>query len=150
MSNYTSPTTPGLAVDFKQYITELLCQNTSRASLKPRFWKKHPWGKKYGMEIMSVNRLIEQMEIDIEDPLWQKAILQAIEARRTRSLMSKRAKELFAKDARRRYKAIVEAPSGHSTTQIDQEKNARFVESGRQTKVGALRRIERGKEATES
>ena len=57
---YESPTTPGLWVTFRAYLIELVCINTARYSLSPRFWQdKKYWGPKFARETRGVKQLMD-------------------------------------------------------------------------------------------
>ncbi len=88
---YESPTTPGLWVTFRAYLIELVCINTARYSLGPRFWQdKKYWGPKFARETRGVKNLLERYEDSsgsITAPM-RLCVINAIKNRYVKSLSS--------------------------------------------------------------
>lgn len=147
---FGSPTTPGLAVTFKNYLIELVCLNCDKR-ISARFWKSNSyWSKKYVREIKGVHNL--SLLIDFENLLNQKLIIQIIKDRLIKSLTAKKTLDrivfLMKKEEKKEEKKIDSFMSNHTPeVAIDMEKNSRFIDVKKKDKFSSIREIEQnGKE----
>lgn len=83
---YQSPTTPGLQINFRSYVVELVCLNMDPA-LPQRFWKDEPWKGKFARECRGFAKLVA-VHGDPDDPLIRKAIVTAIRNTRVKTMLT--------------------------------------------------------------
>jgi hypothetical protein len=143
---FASPTTPGLYVTFRNYVIELVCLNVN-SSIGPRFWSdKKYWGPKYGREVRGVANLSK--ELDLTDGLTQTALVQIIKEYNIGALVAKKTVARVVKLTRKKIEFLRsqrEALSKNNTSvEIDQKKNAIFVETGKKSRIAKIRETENG------
>lgn len=145
---YESPTTPGLYVSFRDLIIELVCINVN-PKIGPRFWQdKKYWAPKYSREIRGVSNLGK--ELDISESLTQRALIDVITKNRIKALVAKKTiykvvrltKSLIQKMKQDR-DVLVKKPS---VLPVDAIKNSTFVNTGEDSPLAKLRKVEDGKE----
>lgn len=141
---FDSPTTPGLSVDFRNYIIELVCLNMDR-KLGPRFWKSNNyWTKKYPREIKGVSNLSKLL--NFEDPLIQKLLIITIKDSWIKSLSAKKTLNTIVKKVNVLYEKEMYKRSDEKIVMeiFSPEENARYVDSGNKNKLSLLKEIENG------
>jgi len=143
---FESPTTPGEYVAFRNLIIELVCTNVN-PKIGPRFWEDPKyWAPKYKREVRGVANLGKQ--IDTTDPIVQRALIDTIVKYRIKALVAKKTVEKVIKLTNRRIKEITtrrEASSSRpAATQVDVPKNSTFVDTGEDSILAKIKRIENG------
>ena len=152
---FVSPTTPGLHVDFRNYIIELVCLNM-RPKLGPRFWKDEKyWGPKYRREIKGVFNLGK--ELDFDDPITRTALTEIIKRYNIQAMVAKKTVAKIARATSRRRQEILDnrehiakkqSPVIADTKEYSRH-NAKLVDIGIKSKLAKLKELEGGKEAKE-
>lgn len=146
MNEYTSPTTPGLEVTFRNYVIELVCMNTARWPLKARFWAdKKYWGPKWGREIKGMSNLEEALGIPFSDKLLQLSVIDCIRKQNIKSLSAKKTIQKLASAVLKEYNNKKQEIEQIEVTNESAEENSVFAKSGKKTKFSKLLEIERGK-----
>lgn len=85
---FDSPTTPGIKIDFRNYLVELICLNVNK-NIGPRFWRdKKYWSQKYVREIKGVYNLSQSLG-GFDDQFISKAIIHVIKKHNIKSLLKK-------------------------------------------------------------
>lgn len=156
--SFDSPTTPGLKIDFKNYLIELVCINCDKR-ISSRFWKSNEyWSSKYKREIKGVHNLIKSFDAPITEdtkvnvvensPFAQKILIQVIKNLNIKSLSAKKTIEKIIKD----YKKIFEKEYNHRLSTANEKtinseivngkENARYIDSGNKNKLSILKDIE--------
>jgi hypothetical protein len=143
---YLSPTTPGLYVTFRDYIIELVCMNVN-PKIGPRFWSdKKYWGPKYGREIRGVTNLGK--ELNLSDALLRRALVEIIRERNIKALVAKKTIATIVRWTNNRVESLtaqrLELSKRQQHTEIDNKKNATFVDTGRKTALAKIRDEENG------
>jgi len=146
--SFESITTPGLNVDFKNYVIEIVCTNLN-PRLSPRFWKDPGyWKSKYVREIKGVSNLINLLkknDIDIEIPINQKSIIEVIKTSKIKSLCAKKTLAFVIKKIIKTISEKESRSSGYKEDIIFNAKdNAKFIGPILKTKKSLLREIENG------
>ena len=92
MNQYSSLTTPGLNVNFTNYVIELICLNVDK-KLGPRFWKSNTyWKNKYIREIKgfhNLNLLLKE-DYNFENPFDQSLLVKIIKDKNIKCLLAKK------------------------------------------------------------
>lgn len=159
-ASYTSPTTPGLSVNFGQYLVELVCLNME-PNLGPRFWKDPKyWGKKFGREMHGFSKFSKMYQEDIETPLRQQAIINAVRRVRNQSLLVNNTLERLDRAVQKEYSQLVaqreqmiaQSPVGPDVDPTEfASRNAKIVGAPTTNRLEKVRRIEqRGQEEGEA
>lgn len=141
-----SPSTPGLYIDFRNYIIELVCLNIN-PKLGARFWSDPKyWGPKYRREIKGITNLGK--ELDLTDTLTQTALIQIIKEYNIKALV---AKKTVAKVVRLTNCRITQLKNQRKllaekqqSIEIDSQKNATFIDSGEKNILAKIREAENG------
>lgn len=143
---YASPTTPGLYVTFRNYIIELVCLNTN-PRISARFWSdKKYWAPKYKREIRGISNL--NKSLDFTDIITRTALIQIIKEYNIKALVSKKTinKVIRLTNIRigqlNEQRTTLAQKSPHK--EIDQKKNATFVDTGEKNVLTKLREAENG------
>ena len=152
--DYKSPTTPGLDIDFKNYIIELVCLNMNK-NLKPKFWRNDKyWTGKYKREIKGVSNLMSSFESQInkdtkiillDQPLAKKILIQTIKKLNIKSLSAKKTVDKIVLTTKKAYIAEVSQRSNKvqvENPEIDFNKNALFVDGSKKNKLSRIRDME--------
>lgn len=144
---YKSPTTPGLDVNLRDYIIELICLNVDKR-LGPRFWRNNLyWSNKYKREIKGFSNLKNIFTLPIEDPFVQRILIEVIKKTNIKSLSAKATIQKILSNFNKLYKqetikrsevVIIE------TKEVDNSKNAKFIEGRKKNKISSIRQIENG------
>ena len=156
--SFDSPTTPGLKIDFKNFIIELVCINCDKR-LGPRFWRSNEyWSSKYKREIKGVHNLIRSFDAPIDkdtkvntvenSPFAQKILIQIIKNLNIKSLSAKKTiqkiignhKKIFSTEYDHRLSMANEKAIDSEI--INSKENARYVDSGSKNKLSILKDIE--------
>jgi len=156
--SFDSPTTPGLKIDFKNYLIELVCINCDKR-IGPRFWKNNIyWSSKYKREIRGVYNLIKSFDAPITEdtkvnvvensPFAQKILIQVIKNLNIKSLSAKKTvqkiianhKKIFAKEYDHRLSVANEKTINSEI--VNGKENARYVDTGNKNKLSILKDIE--------
>lgn len=151
---FRSPTTPGLLITFKNYIIELVCLNLN-SKLDPYFWKgAQYWKDKYGREIKGIFNLMKLVNDDSK--IAQTAMINVIKKLNIKSLSAKKTLYKIQNAVVKEKKALIlkrqEEPDGVGVVELKayMEKNSKFIDVGKQTKLDKLRKLENsGKEKTD-
>lgn len=151
--DYKSPTTPGLQVNFYDFIVELVCLNMY-PKLGPRFWSKSEyWKKKYSREIsIGIKRLKETFEKwDFEDKIVKIVLVRSIKNTNIQSLLITKSREKLLRRFVREHKKLIDEYKNNKQKEYQKfntEKNSRFVDPLTNVGVfGKIRKIEKhGKE----
>jgi len=148
---FDSPTTPGLKIDFRNYVIELVCLNT-RHHLPPRFWKQPYWAKKYARECRGFAKFVKLHEDQICNPAYQQAVIDAIRSINCKSLLIESTLEKLDKAIEKAYENLLEMVSTQSQQpkQIEDinrymKDNSMIVVDGvdENSKFNKLRKIEK-------
>lgn len=151
-TTYPSPTTPGLTIDFKNLVVELVCLNMD-AKLSARFWlDRKYWAPKYAREVRGFSMLI-RLHDDIEDPVFQRATIDALKESRVQTLLNERNLSRLDRLVRRKMEILVAererlAAQAPETIPAEQymERNTRLTSLGRSSRISKILEIERGQE----
>jgi len=151
---YQSPTTPGLYVDFRNYIIELVCKNTN-PRIGPRFWNMNDyWRKKYSRETRGIKQLSESLDFNI--PAIKAALIEIILERRIKALVRKDTITLVIKQVKKKLdNTIRQRQEMADKAQLPiiaddyQQRNARLVDTGTRDTFAKLREIEHGQKKTQ-
>jgi hypothetical protein len=144
---YKSPTTPGLHINFANYIVELVCLNMDN-KLSPRFWSGSDyWKKKYAREIsVGVKRLKQDLaSLDFEENIVKAAVVKAIEKTRIKSLLVEKTRNKFVRRFYVEHKHILKQrslPVKNVDHKIDEKSNSKFVDPPQKTSLRKIREIE--------
>jgi len=141
---FDSPTTPGLKIDFKNYLIELVCLNMDR-KLSARFWKSNNyWAKKYPREIKGVSNLGKL--IDFNDTLVQKLLIGIIKDSWIKSLSAKKTLSTIIKKLNILYEKEIEKRKISDEKIVmsifSPEENARYVDGGNKNKLTLIKELE--------
>lgn len=146
---YQSPSTPGLAVAFKDFVVEMVCLN-SRRDLTPRFWSVNGyWRRRYATESRAFQRFAKGHD-DLDDPLTQRAIIDVVRERGLRTLLVKdRALQYLDRQIRDRRAEIVKGAEASAAKDVKvaegyMERNAAITSEPQRSRVDRLRGIESG------
>lgn len=147
---YDSPTTPGLKVDLRNYLIELVCLNIDK-NLGPKFWQDPKyWGPKYRREIKGVFNLFNL--IDIQNPLIQTAIIHVITKYNIKALVAKKTLDRIVKLVDKRTRQIKEdrqkIADKAQTVIFNPRDNCHFIDCGDTNKLAKIKRIEQSGEKT--
>jgi hypothetical protein len=142
--SFDSPTTPGLRIDFRNYIIELISLNCNN-KLGPRFWKSNAyWAKKYPREIKGVSNLGKL--IDFNDTLVQKLLIGIIKNSWIKSLSAKRTLSTIVKKLNILYEKEIEKRKISDEKIVmsifSPEENARYTETGSRNKISLIKELE--------
>jgi hypothetical protein len=142
--SFDSPTTPGLPIDFRNYVVELVCLNMDK-KLGPRFWKSNNyWAKKYPREIKGISNLSKLT--DFNNPLIQKLLIGIIKDGWIKSLSAKKTLNTIIKKLDILYKKEIEkrkiSDEKIVVSIFSPEENARYVDTGTKNKLSILKDIE--------
>ena len=150
-ASYPSPTTPGLQVDFRNLVIELICLNMD-PKLAPRFWRgKAYWSQKYAREARGFLKF-SRLHDNIDDPLFQRATIAAVKAIGCKTLLNERTlsrldrrlkKELECLRAKREEMAAV-APAAAVPAGEYMGRNARITNLNGEGRLRRLLEIENG------
>ncbi len=143
---FLSPTTPGLHIDFRNYVIEWVCLSLD-PKIGPRFWQdKGYWGPKYSREIRGVSNLGK--ELDLTDKLTQTALIDTIREYKIKALVSKKTISRVVRLTRGRIESIKEQRDIISQKQpqqdIDPKKNSTLVDTGQKSVLARIREAENG------
>lgn len=144
VKSFDSPTTPGLKIDFKNYLIELVCINCDK-KLTLRFWKSNVyWAKKYPREIKGVSNLSKLL--NFEDVLIQKLLIGIIKDSWIKSLSAKKTLNTIVKKLNIIYetekqKRLIQE-SKVEINQFSDKENARYSGDGSKSKISILRDLE--------
>jgi hypothetical protein len=151
---YKSPTTPGLDIDFRNYIIELVCLNLDK-KLGPKFWKSNTyWSSKYKREIRGFSNLIssfnspvnEDIKVNLlEQPLAKKILIQIIKKMNIKSLSAKKTIDRIVLNTKKIYMSeILERYNEKESEEIkiDMNKNSKFIDVVKKNKRSSIRQIE--------
>lgn len=143
---FLSPTTPGLYIDFRNYVIEHVCSALD-PKLGPRFWQdKQYWGPKYGREVRGVSNLGK--ELDLKDKVTQTALIEIIKERQVKALVAKKTVVQVVKWTKQRIESIRKQREVISQKQpqeeIDPQKNSTFVDTGPKSPLAKIREVENG------
>jgi len=149
--SFISPTTPGLFIIFRAYIIELICLNIDK-KLIPRFWNDTKyWGPKFKRECRGFSNLQKLLnDFSFDEPLVQNAIIASCKKLNIKSLSAKVTTNKLAKKIKDEYDNMVSKrelmiENQPIDTHIDKDfisRNSKFTESGKETKLSKIRRIE--------
>lgn len=158
--DFDSPTTPGLKIDFPNYLIELVCLNCDK-KLNSRFWKSNTyWSNKYKREIKGVHNLIKCFDAPIDEntkvntlensPFAQKILIAVVKRLNVKSLSAKKTiqkvvsnhKKTFEQEYGRRLLATNEEVINRE--RINDHNNARYSEDGSRNKLSTIRELEKG------
>lgn len=145
---YDSPTTPGLKIDLRNYLIELVCLNVDKR-LGPRFWQDSKyWGPKYRREIKGVFNLFSL--IDIQDPIVQTATIHIVTKHNIKALVAKKTLERVVKLINKKIQQIKEERQQIAEKAriaiFNPRDNCHFIDCGDTNKLAKIKRIESGKE----
>lgn len=157
--SFDSPTTPGLKIDFKNYLIELVCINCDKR-IGTRFWKSNEyWSSKYKREIKGVHNLIKCFDAPIDEelkvntvensPFAQKILIQVIKNLNIKSLSAKKTiqkiitnhKKIFSKEYDHRLSIANEKTINSEI--VNGKENARYIDGGNRGKLSILKDIEK-------
>jgi len=142
--SFDSPTTPGLKIDFKNYIIELVCLNMDK-KLGPRFWKSNNyWAKKYPREIRGIGNLSKLT--DFNNSLIQKLLIGIIKDSWIKSLSAKKTLNTIIKKLNILYGREIEKRKTNDEKMVmsifSPEENARYVDTGNKNKISLIKELE--------
>lgn len=151
-TTYPSPTTPGLTIDFKNLVVELVCLNMD-AKLPARFWlDRKYWAPKYAREVRGFSKLI-RLHDDVEDPVFQRAAIDALKESRVQTLLNERNLSRLDRLVRKKMEILMAqreqlAAQAPETIPAEQymERNTRLTNLGRSSRISKILEIERGQE----
>lgn len=84
---YESPTTPGLKINFSNYVCELIFLNRGKP-LPPKFWQLPEWKKQYAFTIRGFF-MFAKFHDHINDPEFQQIVIEAIKETKCASLLKR-------------------------------------------------------------
>ena len=158
---FLSQTTPGLNIDFKNYIIEIVCLNV-KPKLNPRFWNEDKyWSGKYVREIKGFSNLKKEIELitnrcfegefskfDIEEPLTQKILIDVIKKLNIKCLLAKKTinkiTTSFVKEYEKEYNSrIKEIETNFVIPPIDLNKNSVYIDPKIKNKKSLIKDMEK-------
>jgi hypothetical protein len=148
--NFLSPTTPGLKIDYNNYIIELVCLNVNR-KLGPKFWSSSQyWKQKYVREIKGIHNLgnLLKDEFDLSIPVNQVLLSEIIKNNSIKCLLAKKTLERIKKLMKKTFDLKQNQYSNYKVVEEVQDakgymdKNSRFVQTGPLNKLQKLKRLE--------
>ena len=150
--NYPSPTTPGLQIDFKNLVVELVCLNM-QPKLGARFWVDRAyWRPKYGREIRGFQKCAKLRE-NLDDPVMQRAVIEAIKETRCMTLLNERNLSRLDRCVDRKHAEMVEqrrrlAESAPVNIPAEEymRRNTRLADVGGASRLKRILEIESGQE----
>jgi len=144
--DYKSPTTPGLDIDFKNYVIELVCLNVDK-KLGPKFWKNNTyWSNKYKREIKGFHNLKEHLIFSLDNPLVQKILIQIIKSKNIKSLSATKTIEKIRYHLKNHYTNEVNERSQidiEENIKINMNKNSKFIDGNKKNKISSIRDMEK-------
>ncbi len=145
---FLSPTTPGLYITFRAYIIELVCLNVNK-KIGLRFWSDPKyWGPKFRRETKGVYNVARQLNIN--DPLIQTALVQIIKEHNIKALVAKRTVEKVVRLTLRKIEFLKKQreilAQKQQPIEIDEHKNATFIDTGKESTIAKVRKAESGQE----
>lgn len=148
ISNYESPSTPGLLVTFKNYLIELICFNNEK-NLEPRFWKYSGqyWQDKYGRENKGTFLFIKESQskkFEENDTLFQKCSIRLIKSLNIKSLVNKKNRYKLLKNVIDMY-ANEQQKINNKQEEKQFKTNNTFISVGKKTMLSKIKDIEIGK-----
>jgi len=149
---FDSPTTPGLRIDFKNYLIELVCLNCDK-KLPSRFWKSNVyWTNKYKREIKGVHNLWNMLDANVcllnfDNPLAQTVLISIIKTTCIKSLSAKKTLNKIVNRLKTEYeierrKRLDQAAKIEIEKTFSDKDNARYSGDGSRNKLAILRNIE--------
>jgi hypothetical protein len=149
--SFDSPTTPGLRIDFPNYLIELVCLNCDR-KLTSRFWKSSIyWTNKYKREIKGVHNLRNMLEsfaclLNFDNPLAQTVLIDIIKRTCIKSLSAKKTVtkivgKLKVEYEKERQRRLLMAHARVLPSKND-EQNSRYLDDRSKNKLSILRELE--------
>lgn len=157
--SFDSPTTPGLKIDFKNYLIELVCINCDKR-ISSRFWKSNEyWSSKYKREIKGVHNLIksfdapiaEDMKVNVVEnsPFAQKILIQVIKSLNIKSLSAKKTIQKIMTNYKKAYlkeynnRLSITKENTINSEIVNGKENARYIDGGKKNKLSILKDIEK-------
>lgn len=144
--SYKSPSTPGLDIDFFNFIVELVCLNMNY-KLCPNFWRDDKyWKGKYAREISrgTVNLKKLFTDFDLEDNMVKIAIIRTIKNRNIKSLLQQKTLDRILRCFKNEHRILVKQKQivNMPDKKIDMGENSQFVDIPQKTRLGRIREIE--------
>jgi len=156
---FDSPTTPGLKIDFKNYLIELVCLNCDKR-IGPRFWRNNNyWSSKYKREIKGTYNLInnfnapitEDMKVNVieNNPFAQKILIQVIKNLNIKSLSAKKTIQKIMTNYKKAYlkeynnRLSITKENTINSEIANGKENARYIDTGKKNKLSILKDIEK-------
>jgi len=144
--SYSSPTTPGLMVFFRDYVIEQVCLNVNR-KIGPRFWKDGKyWAPKYKREIRGMSNLKKRFG-NFDDVLLRSAIIDVVKELNIKSLSATKTINKIERAVKKKYEQKKQhrenlARAKPTVVSIDGFENFAFPDLGAKSKLAKLKEIE--------